>query len=55
MPLSAVIEDALAAYLSPNRATAGSASLVEASWGAFALPLDVVQAVMEDEDDWLDS
>jgi len=55
-PLSAILEAALAAYLSNDAGhRASSGSLVDASWGAFALPLEVVRAVMEEEDDWLDS
>ena len=55
-PFSAILEAALAAYLSNDAGhQASSGSLVAASWGAFALPLEVVRAVMEEEDDWLDS
>ena len=54
--LSAILEDALNVYLT---ATTGqrpaSGSLVEASWGAFAAPPEIVRAVMEDEDDWFDA
>jgi hypothetical protein len=55
-PLSAVIEEALEAHLA---ATAGpkrtGGSLVDASWGVFPLPPEVVREIMEDEDDWLET
>jgi len=54
--LSALLEDALIAYLTAatgQRPVSGS--LVEASWGAFAAPPEVVRAVMEEDDDWFDA
>jgi hypothetical protein len=56
-PLSAILEEALGAYLS---ATTGrrppGGSLVEASWGAMAASPELVRAIMEDDEDgWLDT
>jgi hypothetical protein len=55
-PLSAIFEDALRAYFAGEKPGAPSkVSLVDASWGVFALPDEVLREIMEDEDDWLES
>ncbi len=54
--LSAILEEALGAYLSGTRGSRPpSGSSVEASWGAMAAPPELIRAIMEDEDDWLDT
>jgi hypothetical protein len=57
-PLSALLDEALGAYLSAatGRRPPGG-SLVEASWGVFTMPPDVVRLIMEDDDEdgWLES
>ena len=55
-PLAAILEEALDAYLfqkGGSRLPRGSS--VEATWGAMAAPPELVRAIMEDEDDWLDA
>jgi hypothetical protein len=55
-PMAAILEDALRRYFAgADRGTPSKASLVDASWGVFALPPDVVREIMDDEDDWLES
>jgi hypothetical protein len=55
-PLSAILEEALDAYLSGRSGKpSGSASRVDATWGAMPASPDLVRAVMEEEDDWLDA
>jgi hypothetical protein len=55
-PMAAILEDALRRYFaSPAQDAAPKASLVDASWGVFRLPPEVVREIMEDEDDWLES
>ena len=54
--LSAILEDALRRYFSREEpGAAPKFGLVDASWGAFTLPPDVVREIMDDEDDWLES
>lgn len=55
-PLAAILEEALRRYFSgEGTAAAPKTSLVDASWGAFSLPPDLIREIMEDEDDWLES
>jgi hypothetical protein len=55
-PLAAILEEALRRYFSGEETAAASkTSLVDASWGAFSLPPDLIRQIMEDEDDWLES
>jgi hypothetical protein len=52
-PLSELLEGALLRYLeAPRDPRPASPSSVEASWGAFALPWEVVQQVMEEDDEY---
>ena len=55
-PLAAILEEALRRYFSgADTRSSPKTSLVDASWGAFALSPDLVREIMEDEDDWLES
>lgn len=55
-PMSAILDDALRRYFAgESPGVSPRVSLVEASWGVFALPPDVVREIMDDDDDWLES
>jgi hypothetical protein len=55
-PMSAILEEALEAYLTPVAGPMPEGrSLVDASWGAFSASPEVIRAVMEDENGWLDT
>jgi hypothetical protein len=55
-PFAAILDDALDGYLSSATGTTPRrGSSVEATWGAMAAPPDLVRAIMEDEDGWLDT
>jgi len=50
-PLAAILEDALRRYFAdPKSAEAAHLSVAE-SWGAMALPAEVVRDIMEEDDD----
>jgi hypothetical protein len=52
-PLSGLLEAALLRYLDePGGLRPAGPSSVEASWGAFALPWELVQQLMEEDDEY---
>jgi len=50
-PMSALLEDALESYFSGAKAPEPRHLSVAESWGAMALPADVVREIMEGGDD----
>jgi hypothetical protein len=50
-PLSALLEEALVRYFSGPKAAESRHLSVAESWGAMALPADVVREIMEGDDD----
>jgi hypothetical protein len=52
-PMSAILEDALERYFSSAKAVQRTHMTVAESWGAMALPPEVLREIMEsDEDDF---
>jgi hypothetical protein len=50
-PLSAVIEEALERHLAGPELAKRTHLTVAESWGAMAIPADVLREIMEDDDD----
>jgi hypothetical protein len=50
-PMSALLEEALERYFSGPKGAEPTHLSVAESWGAMALPADVVREIMEEDDD----